>query len=101
MSTQFCGTAQYVSPEVLEDQPATKECDLWALGCIVFQCLTGKMMFQGINECKYFKRRERASRNGSTVVSISIPLPSFKFISLALSRISFVLKHSNKSFLTQ
>ena len=36
-STAFCGTAQYVSPEVLEDRPATKGCDLWALGCIVFQ----------------------------------------------------------------
>eukprot|EP00946_MAST-07B_sp_MAST-7B-sp1_P003983 g3983.t1 len=33
----FCGTAQYVSPEVLEDQPATVASDLWAVGCIVFQ----------------------------------------------------------------
>ncbi len=35
--TAFCGTAQYVSPEVLEDRQANKGCDLWALGCIVFQ----------------------------------------------------------------
>ena len=33
----FCGTAQYVSPEVLEDRPANKGCDLWALGCIAYQ----------------------------------------------------------------
>ena len=32
--------------------------------------------------------RERASRNGSTVVDISIPPPSFKPISLSLSRSS-------------
>ena len=35
---------------------------------------------------KYFKRRERASRNGSTVADISIPPPSFKPVSLYLSR---------------
>ena len=33
-----------------------------------------------------FKRRERASRNGSTVVKIFIPPPSFKPVSLSLSR---------------
>ena len=37
-------------------------------------------------EGKYSKRRERASRNGSTVVDISIPPPSFKPVSLPLSR---------------
>ena len=30
---------------------------------------------------KYFKRRERASRNGSTVVDISMTPPSFKPVS--------------------
>ena len=35
---------------------------------------------------KVFKRRERASRNGSTVDSISIHPPSFKPVSLSLSR---------------
>ena len=34
---------------------------------------------------KYFKRRKHASRNGSTVVSIFIPPPSFKPVSLSLS----------------
>jgi hypothetical protein len=37
---------------------------------------------------------------GSTVVDISIPPPSFKPVSLSLSRISSILKHPYKSFLT-
>ena len=36
--------------------------------------------------------------NGSTVVDISIPPPSFKPVSLFLSRISSILKYPNKSF---
>ena len=42
--------------------------------------------------------KERASRNGSTVVDISIIPPSFKLVSLFLSRISSILKHPNKYF---
>ena len=37
----------------------------------------------------------------STVVDISMTPPSFKPVSLSLSRISSILKHPNKSFLTQ
>ena len=35
---------------------------------------------------KYFMRRERASRNGSTVVDISNPPPSFKLVPLSSPR---------------
>ena len=45
-------------------------------------CTGGDTVVKG----KYFKRRERASRNGSTVVDISIPPSSFKPVSLSLSR---------------
>ena len=53
-----------------------------------------------IDICKVsiLSERERASRNGSTVVSIFITFLSFKPISLSLSRISSILKHPNKSF---
>lgn len=36
-SVAFCGTAEYVSPEVLDDIPATAAVDMWALGCILYQ----------------------------------------------------------------
>ena len=50
---------------------------------------------------KYFKRREACiAYMESTVVDISMTPPSFKPVSLSLSRIFSILKHPNKSFLT-
>ena len=53
-------------------------------------------------EGKYLKRKRASiAYMESTVVDISIPPPSFKPVSLSFSRISSILKHPNKSFLTQ
>ncbi|TFL04866.1 kinase-like domain-containing protein, partial [Pterulicium gracile] len=46
----FVGTAQYVSPELLEASETSKSSDLWALGCIVYQMIAGRFTFQGLSE---------------------------------------------------
>jgi 3-phosphoinositide dependent protein kinase-1 len=46
----FVGTAQYVSPELLERNETSKSSDLWSLGCIVFQMIAGRFAFQGLSE---------------------------------------------------
>lgn len=33
----FVGTPEYVSPEMLENSKASKEADLWAVGCIIYE----------------------------------------------------------------
>ncbi|XP_030560689.1 3-phosphoinositide-dependent protein kinase 1 isoform X2 [Drosophila novamexicana] len=51
----FVGTAQYVSPEVLRNAPITPAADLWALGCIVYQMISGLPPFRGSNDYFIFK----------------------------------------------
>ncbi|KAG2112420.1 kinase-like protein [Suillus clintonianus] len=46
----FVGTAQYVAPELLERNETSKSSDLWALGCIIYQMISGRFAFQGLSE---------------------------------------------------
>jgi serine/threonine protein kinase len=51
----FAGTAQYVSPEMLNSQDCCLSSDLWALGCIVYQLFAGKLLFNGDSEFLTFQ----------------------------------------------
>ncbi len=40
------GTPGYMSPEQLRGRNVTRRADIWAFGCIVFECLTGRPAFE-------------------------------------------------------
>ena len=41
------GTAAYMSPEQARGKTVDKRADIWAFGCLLFECLTGRSAFQG------------------------------------------------------
>lgn len=57
----FVGTNEYISPEVLKDDPSGFGTDLWALGVIIYQMYSGKTPFKADSQYNTFKKIEENS----------------------------------------
>jgi Tol biopolymer transport system component len=44
------GTFQYMAPEQLEGREADARSDIWAFGCLLYECLTGRRTFEGASQ---------------------------------------------------
>jgi serine/threonine protein kinase len=44
---QFVGTINYVAPEQITGEPVGPQADIYALGCVLFECFTGATPFEG------------------------------------------------------
>lgn len=55
-TNSFVGTAQYVSPEILTNHRSTRSSDLWALGCIIYQMISGLPPFRAGSEYLIFQK---------------------------------------------
>jgi hypothetical protein len=42
----FMGTLDYVAPEQIQGQPLDRRADVYAMGCVIFECLTGEAPFR-------------------------------------------------------
>ena len=46
----YCGTIDFIAPEIFEGSGYGSECDLWSLGVIAFFMLSGMPPFLGKND---------------------------------------------------
>ena len=47
---QFVGTVDYVAPEQISGEPIDGRTDVYSLGCVLFQCVAGRVPFPGDTE---------------------------------------------------
>ncbi|XP_012934995.1 serine/threonine-protein kinase unc-51 [Aplysia californica] len=59
MATTLCGSPMYMAPEVIMSVKYTAKADLWSIGTILYQCLTGRAPFQAQNPQELKKKYEK------------------------------------------
>jgi serine/threonine protein kinase len=61
----YCGTTDYLSPELLNDEKYGKEVDVWSIGVLAYELCTGKAPFAS--------KQDKDTRKKITKLDFSIP----------------------------
>ncbi len=77
----YCGTPDYLSPEMIKKEGHDQHVDLWNLGVLLFELLTGRPPFQGADQKELF----------SNILKLKITYPK-DFPKLARDLVNKLLK---------
>ncbi len=86
LSEVILGTPHYISPEQLEGEPADKRSDIFSLGVVIYEFLTGRRPFQGENVSSLMYRVLNHHPPPSSTVNEKTPLVFDQITSRAMAK---------------
>ena len=63
--TTYCGTFDYVPPEILEGKDYNEKVDLWSIGVLTYELIAGKVPFYHISRSETINNIINVRRVGS------------------------------------
>jgi branched-chain amino acid transport system substrate-binding protein len=85
MSGGIVGTPGYIAPEVWEENAASPPVDIYALGCIAYEMLTGDVLFKGQTPIQAMRAHDRGPQFPATWLE-DVPAGITEVLGKALAR---------------
>jgi serine/threonine protein kinase len=73
LTGQLLGTVDYIAPEQITGQPVTGQADQYSLGCVMYECLTGRVPFEKDLEAAILWAHVEESPDLPTAVCAELP----------------------------
>jgi serine/threonine-protein kinase len=80
------GTAAYMAPEQVRGEEVDARADIWALGVVIYQMLSGTLPFKGLYEAAFFYSILNEEPAPITTLNPAVPAPIAAVIEKALQK---------------
>jgi tetratricopeptide (TPR) repeat protein len=85
-SHAMVGTPGYMAPEQIQGKPADPRSDLFALGCVLYECLTGRRAFTGATAGEVFGQVLHAEPPAASAITPNTPSDVEAFVARLLRK---------------